>query len=165
MSFAYKPMTEQDAMKARYQLLDDGEYDAVVFDILPRMSSSNNWMWEIYLNVYDKNGNVTKIRDYLVFSEKMMWKVIHCADSAGLSQEYMDGKFMPELLKNASIRVAIKTQAGSEIPVEKLQGKAPGSKYPDKNVVNDYVKRIVTPKAANDATAPAKPAFDDDIPF
>jgi hypothetical protein len=65
------------------------------------------------------------------------------------------------MLPGRNVRVILGTQIGNEIPADKLNGKPPGSRYPDKNVVQDYVKKA-------DQKAVSKPVddFQDDlIPF
>lgn len=135
----YKAMSEEDVMKARFNLLEDGEYDAVVKVATPSMSKSQNAMADMTLAVFDKMGNAHDIRDFLVFTPNMLWKVKHFCDSAGLEQLYLDEKFTPEHAANQHVRVKVKTQQGNEIPFDKLNGKPVGSKYPDKNVIEDYV--------------------------
>lgn len=163
--FDYEVMTEQDAMKERYQLMADGEYDAVVDKAEAKISAnSGNPMMEIHLSVYDENGKSHDVRDFLVFTKNMMWKAIHCADSAGLLKEYEEKKFSPELIQYRRVRVKIITQQGSEIPCDKLKGKQPGSRYPDKNSVDDYVKKedqkpLATMSIAEDDI------FNDSVPF
>jgi len=61
--FDYEPMSEQDAMKARFQLLEDGEYEAVIEKAEARLSSTGNNMIEVHLNVYDATGKPNPIRD------------------------------------------------------------------------------------------------------
>lgn len=140
--FAYDAMTEQEAMNSRYQLMKDGEYDAVIITSEDKISAnSGNPMMDMTLHVYDEDGKSHDVRDFLVFTKSMMWKVIHCADSAGLNKEYMEGKFCSDLVNGCSVRVKIGTEIGSEIPEDKLKGKPLGSRYPNKNKVEDYIKK------------------------
>jgi hypothetical protein len=71
----------------------------------------------------------------------MMWKIIHFSDSSGLLKEYQEQKLCSEIIINKRVRVKITIEEGSEIPQDKLKGKPPGSKYPDKNKVEDYIKK------------------------
>lgn len=139
--FNYEPMSKDQAQQERFSLLKDGYYDAHVFDAIEKTSSTGNPMIEMHLKVYDDTGRPNDVRDFLVFTPKMNWKVINCAESADLAKEYSEKKFCGDLLKDKNVRVLISTQAGTEIPTEKLNGKPPGSRYPDKNVVQDYVLR------------------------
>ncbi len=54
--FDYEPMSEQDALKARFQLLNDGEYDAVIDKAEARVSSGGNNMIEVHLTIFDETG-------------------------------------------------------------------------------------------------------------
>lgn len=140
--FNYEVMSEQEAMQERFQLMKDGEYDAVIVKSEDKVSAnSGNPMMDMTLEVYDENGKAHSVRDFLVFTKNMMWKAIHCADSAGLQKEYEEKKFCSELIQGATVRVKIITEIGGEIPQDKLKGKPLGSRYPDKNKVEDYVKK------------------------
>lgn len=154
--FDYTPMTEEQAQKERYHLLEDGEYDAVAVKVTHRISPAQNNMFEIDWHVFDKSGQPVEVKDFLVFTNKMMWKVIHCADSCGILKEYEDKKFTPELLQGQHSRVLVSQQKGNPIPSDKLRGKPEGTCYPDKNVIYDYVKMENQKKLFKD---------DQDIPF
>lgn len=142
--FAYDVMSEQEAIEERYNLLKEGEYDAVVFNSQDKTSSnSGNPMMDIILQVFDEQGKVRHVRDFLVFTKSMMWKVIHFSDSAGILDKYEEGKLCSEVAVGKRVRVKITAEDGVEIPLDKLKGKQPGSKYPDKNKVEDYIKKNV----------------------
>lgn len=141
MSFMYEPVTKEQAERERYSLLEDGTYDAHVEKATAKVSSSGNNMIELVLAVYDKNGVSHSIFDFLVFTPSMAWRVIHFCESAGLMKEYEDKKFHPDLLIGRNVSVKIIKKKGNEIPEDKLNGKAPGARYPDKNGIEDYVKK------------------------
>lgn len=163
MLFDYEVLTEDQANKERYQLLNDGMYPAVIKRVEHKVSSTGNNMYELDLDVYDENGRNHFIRDYVVFTRSMSWKVIHFADSTGTLAEYESKKFTPDLLLNKSCVVMLKTQQGGEIPSEKLNGKPVGSRYPDKNVIQDYVKKC--DQVAQKKVANSDLPFNDDLPF
>lgn len=142
MGFSYEALTEQEAQEERYQLLKEGEYDAVITTSSDTISSnSGNQMMDMTVSVFDDNGKSHDIRDFLVFTKTMMWKVIHCANSAGLLKEYEDQNFCSEVVIGKRVRVNIAIEAGSEVPIDRLKGRPLGSKYPDKNKIADYVKK------------------------
>lgn len=163
MSFDYQVYTEQEAMAERFQLIKEGEYEAVITASSDTKSaSSGNPMMDMTVTVYDENGKNHDVRDFLVFTKQMMWKVVHFAESAGIEKEYEAGKLCSQVSINKVVRVKIIVEQGSEIPQDKLKGKPLGSKYPDKNKVEDYIKKgaSVTPNGEN------PPPFEDsDIPF
>ena len=141
--FAYEVMTEQQAMSERFQLLPDGDYQGVITSSVDTISAkSGNPMMDMIVSVYDKNGKEYPIRDFLVFTSTMMWKVIHCAESSNLLRVYQDKGFCSAMIRGCSVTVRITTEKGSEIPVDKLNGKLPGSTYPDKNKIQDYLPSI-----------------------
>jgi hypothetical protein len=162
--FHYEVLSEQEAMQERFQLLKEGEYDAVITASIDAMSTnSGNPMMDMTATVYDDQGKPHSVRDFLVFTKGMMWKVVHFADSAGLLKEYQEQKLCSEVALNKRVRVKIAIEEGSEIPQDKLKGKALGSKYPDKNKVEDYIKKEdQKPLSENRGGVPFA---DDDIAF
>ena len=160
--FDYEVMSEQDALQERYQLLKEGMYVAVIRKSEDKISMSGNPMMDMILDVYDEHGKSHEVRDFLVFTKKTMWKVIHCADSAGMLDEYNDKKFCSETITGRNVKVKIIIEKGNVIPDEKLNGKPFGSRYPDKNKVDDYLTKI---EPVNLMEKVAEEPFNDDIPF
>lgn len=162
--FAYEVMNEQEAMSERFQLLKEGEYDAVITSSSDTISAnSGNPMMDMTVSVFDANGKQHDVRDFLVFTKNMMWKVVHFADSAGLLKEYEERKLCSEVAVNARVRVKINIEEGGIIPQDKLKGKALGSKYPDKNKVEDYIMKEDQKPLSNSADDDL--FQDDDIAF
>lgn len=140
--FQYDVLTEQQAMAERFQLIKEGEYDAIITASQDTKSSnSGNPMMDMTVTVYDTNGKPHDIRDFLVFTKAMMWKVVHFANSAGILKEYEEGKLCSQVAIDKHVRVKVVVEEGKEIPIDKLKGKPIGSKYPDKNKIDDYVKK------------------------
>ncbi len=161
--FVYDVLTEQEAIEERFNLLKEGEYDAIVIASQDKVSAnSGNPMMDMILQVFDENGKARDVRDFLVFTKGMMWKVIHFADSAGILPGYEDGKLCSEMAIDSRVRVKITVEEGGIIPEDKLKGKPLGSKYPDKNKVEDYVKK--DDQKPLDQKAEDDPFADDDIP-
>jgi len=162
--FAYEVMNEQEAMQERFQLIKEGEYDAVITASQDTHSAnSGNPMMDMTVSVYDANGKAHDIRDFLVFTKAMMWKIVHFANSAGILKEYEEGKLCSEVAIGKRVRVKIVVEEGSEIPQDKLKGKPMGSKYPDKNKVEDYVKK--EDQKPLEQKTESDPFLDDDIAF
>lgn len=140
--FSYEVLSEQEAMQERFQILKEGEYDAVITASQDTLSAnSGNPMMDMTVTVYDENGKPHDVRDFLVFTKAMMWKVVHFANSAGILKEYEERKLCSQIAIGKRVRVKIVIEEGREIPEDKLKGKPLGSKYPDKNKVEDYVKK------------------------
>ncbi len=156
----YEVMDEETAMQERFQLLKEGEYDAVVQKAIDKVSAnSGNPMIDLTLSVYDAEGKMHSVRDFLVFTKSMMWKVIHCASSTGLMIDYTNKKLCSNIMIGKRTRVKIAIEEGNEIPVDKLNGKPVGSKYPSKNKVEDYIKKEQQAPLNHAATE------DEDVPF
>jgi hypothetical protein len=155
--FSYTPISAQEALEERYNLLKDGVYDAVIAASIDKQSSSNNPMMEITLQVFDENGKSREVKDYIVFTKSMMWKVIQFAESAGLLNQYEQGTLCSEAALGNRLTVKIGVEQGGLIPQDRLKDKAPGSKYPDKNKVIEYVKR-------GEEKVEDDPFCDDDLP-
>lgn len=163
--FQYDVMSEQDAMNERFQLVKEGVYEAVVTASQDTTSSKGHPMMDITLAVYDENGKTHDVRDFLVFTKQMMWKIVHFCDSAECLPGYEDGKFCSKMAINKRVMVKIVVEQGSEIPEDKLKGKPLGTRYFDKNKVEDYIKKG-DQGATGVPTGNNPPPFtDDDIPF
>ncbi len=160
--FDYDVLSIDESMQERFQLLPDGEYEAVIDKSEDKISSSGNPMMDMHLSVYDKEGRTHSVRDFLVFTKGMMWKVIHCAESAGILSEYESKKFCSATIHGRNVRVRVVTEKGSLIPDEKLNGKAPGARYPDKNKVEDYV---INSGKAEPVVVKDESFDDDELPF
>lgn len=155
--FSYEVMSEFDAMQERFQLLKEGDYDAVISGSIDTVSAnSGNPMMSMIVSVYDDSGKPHDIKDFLVFTKSMMWKVVHFVNSAGLLNEYQEQKLCSEVAIGKRVRVHITVEEGGVIPDDKLKGKAPGAKYPNKNKIEDY---IVKKEGSEDSLE------DSDIPF
>ena len=164
MGFSYTIMSEQEAIAERYQMIKPGEYDAIISASVDKVSaSSGNPMMDMTLTVFDEYGKDHDVRDFLVFTNSMMWKVIKFANSAGLSNEYGDGKLCSEVAIGKKVRVKIGIDEGKEIPFDKLKDKPMGSKYPDKNKVEDYIKKEDQKPLYNNDLPPDH--LDDEVPF
>src|SRR5882672_10207333 len=126
MGFSYEVLTEQEAMAERFQLMKDGIYEGVVTSSLDTKSASGNPMMDILVTVYDDNGKAHEIRDFLVFTKNMMWKVVHFSDSAGITEDYLKGTLWSKIAVDKRVVVEIKVEDGKEIPEGKLNGKPIG---------------------------------------
>lgn len=153
----YKVMTKEEAMKERFDLLPDGIYQAVIEQSTDKISSAGNPMMELILSVYDSDGQSHTVKDYLVFTPKMMWKVIDCAESAGVIKDYESKKFCSDVIRGCDVSVTIGTEKGGLIPEDRLNGKSHGSCYPDKNKVIGYL--VNKRESSNDEFK------DDELPF
>ncbi len=161
--FNYEVLSEQEAMEERFNLLKEGEYDAVITSSSDSQSKTGNPMMDMTVSVYDENGKAHDVRDFLVFTKQMMWKVVHFADSAGCLEGYQDGQLCSEMVTGKRVRVKIAIEEGREIPEDKLKGKPLGSKYFDKNKIEDYIKK--EDQKPHEQKVSDDPFQDDDVAF
>lgn len=140
--------------------MKDGEYDASVEGFEGKISSQGNRMVEFSLNVYDNEGKIHQLKDWIAFTPKMTWKLRHHCVSGGMEAEFDNKTWRPQMSVGKMFRVKVKIDEGREIPQDKLKGKAQGSKYPDRNSIDDYV-----PVAKTAAGQALPKEFDDDCPF
>lgn len=133
-------------------LLPAGEYAATVTQASEEVSkSSGNEQIHLVLKVKDDQGNQNTVHDYLL--EAMGGKLRHFCASAGLMSEYDAGQLTAQDCSGQDVRVRLGIEKGSE-------------KYPDKNVVKDYLSRnghapkpAIQPIGAASAEGAAKKAF------
>lgn len=166
----YNVLNEEQAENARFSLLPDGEYAARINSAISKQSQSGNPMIELVVDVITEDGRVEPIKDWLVFSDKTMWKVILFVKSCGLENEFVNKSLNDKLLLGQQVKVIVKTEEGKEIPFDKLNGKPAGTKYPNKNRIDGYVSRK-TAKSIKELMAgktvknESNDIIDDDVPF
>ncbi len=163
--FQYDVMSEQEAMAERFQLIKEGIYEGVITASQDTQSKTGNPMMDMTVTVYDENGKGHEIRDFLVFTKQMMWKVVHFCDSAGVLKEYESGNFCSEIAINKRVMVKIVVEQGGEIPQDKLKGNPVGTRYFDKNKVEDYIKKDDQSVQGIPKSETHQPFQDDDVPF
>jgi len=155
MSYQFLPLTEDELNSS--DLLEPGVYDFEVIKSEKKTSKAGNLMAEIQLKIWDKDGKVKFVYDYLVFSKVNLniRKVKHFCDSVGLSDQYNKGSIPEELGSYCG---------KAEIGLQNSSPKPEGGYYPSQNTVIDYIKAD-----KNNGMKPLpekKEEFDDlDIPF
>jgi hypothetical protein len=147
-SFQFTPKTdaELEALKNSH-LLADGIYNFTVREVEQKISQTGNPMLKVTLGVTDSD-NIRTIVDYLVSTEKMMFKLKHFCEALGLEKEYLAGSFDPDQCLDLTGSVHVSVQKGN------LRPDGTGF-YPDKNIARDYLKPIKSVTAE----------FNDDIKF
>ena len=132
-------------------LLKPGVYDFCVQAAEDKESNSGNEMIVVDLAIEDADGVVSVVRDYLVATDSMAYKIRHFAEATGLVGLYQKGNMPASALKDATGRC--------KIGVEPAKGE-----YRAKNKVLDYVS---PPSAEAKAIIQKQQSdFDDDsIPF
>jgi hypothetical protein len=145
-------------------VMPDGTYDAEVAEFHdkdkynnPLVSKNGNPMTLVKLKVWDMNGQIHNISDYLVDIANMAFKIRHFAEATGNLAKY---EAEQEITGLDVFGKRIKVVVGTQPP----QPKPDGGFYLPKNVVKDYVKPLQLVGAANTGLPPAG-TFEDDIKF
>ena len=132
MSYNFNPLTEEELNS--FPMIEPGVYDFEVLKSTRKVSKSGNDMCEINICVWDKNGKVSQLFDYLVFSKVALniKKIKHFCDAVGLTENYKRGE-LPEDLTGLAGKV--------EIGIREKQPNNSGGFYPEQNIVVDYVMK------------------------
>ncbi len=149
--FSFSPKTDAEIKALQNEgLLPEGVYRFTVKGVEQTVSKTDNSMLKLRLAVYEEKGSSRTIVDYLVATDKMMFKLKHFCEAIGLEDKYAKGTFNPQ--------DCVDRQGLALVSIQKGSAKPDGTgNYPDKNQIKDYVP-------ANEKAAPAKFA-DDDIKF
>lgn len=119
----FKPLSRQEAIES--QLFPKGSYRFEIVHGCDKESRAGNSMIELKVKVTDPSGASRFVTDYLL----AQWpaKLRHAAEACGLLEEYNAGELSgPDFIgKQGRLTLAIQ--------------KDRAKKYPDKNVVVDYV--------------------------
>jgi len=156
MRFTQKTDEELNAMN----LLSPGYYQFEVIEAEETQSKAGNDMIKLTLKVWDEQGKERKMFDYLL--DSMAKKLKHFCAHTGQADKYEKG--------NLDANHCYGKAGTVQISIEKGKPKPDGGMYEDRNTIVDYVASAApsmsTPLANARLTAPpAKPDFDDDVPF
>lgn len=155
MRFTPKSDEQLDQESSARGPFKPGEYDFEVKTAVDDTSKAGNEMISLEIKVYNDLGEVRTVKDWLVSSPGMMYKIKHFTDSVGLHNEYEAGTFDAYDCLNRTGKVKLKVEKGV-------------GTYPDKNTVADYMP-ATDGKPKTKQSAPAKQMavmdLDDEIPF
>ncbi|CEG60979.1 DUF669 domain-containing protein [Legionella micdadei] len=140
----FTPKTEEELQLMT--LLEPGIYQFQVSTATNEMSKSGNEMIKLTLNIWDKDGRLHFIYDYLL--EAMGYKLRHFCETTGLIDKYDHGEI--------NVTDCINRQGYVELAIQEGKLKDNGERYPSRNSVKDYIKKSKV-ESAND--------LNDDIPF
>lgn len=155
--FSYEPFSEAQIEKDREEalgLIEPGiyEFETIAADF-QLSKSSGNPMIVLQNKVYDSNGQAFMIRDYLLSTKAMRFKIRHYCYSVGLGAEFEAGKFNENLCKGMSGKCRIITRPAREVD---------GKRYNPQNAIDDYVLGDIPVSVAK----PKNDDFhDDNLPF
>lgn len=162
MGFNYNAMNEEDCQKARFDLIPDGEYPFYVEGATEKLSKAGNDMIELSLVIWDRDGKEHKIKDFLLATERMMWKNRHFCESTSMIDVYEANQFCASHAVGKNGKCKIGQQKGQP----KDRSNPNGEKHPDRNVVVDYIQADIDLTKAITPNHVAKAATfkDDDLP-
>lgn len=92
------------------RLLPDGKYQAFVSNATDKQSKSGSDMIELRLQIYDAEGAQFFINDYLVFTEKSLFKVLGFCEAAGIKDRYDTGSLSAFDCVDRTVWVNVGTQ-------------------------------------------------------
>jgi hypothetical protein len=155
MSYQFNPLSDEELDSIN--LIPDGVYNFEIVKSQRKVSQSGNNMAALTLKVWDDQGKIHNIFDYLIFSTVPLniRKIKHFCDSIGQIEAYKKGE-IPEEMGGYSGKV--------HIGIQERQPKKEGGFYDKKNIVIDYV---MTDNGAvkHDSTDNIVDNFNDEIPF
>ena len=111
------------------------------------------------LNVYNDDGRVKAMKDWLILGGQMAYKFRHAAIACGLGNDYENGTLSPDMFNRK--RGELMLTVGKAQPKKDSNGVViPGQFWDPKNDVEDYITEGVTQQAALDTEG-----LSDEIPF
>jgi len=142
----FQPKTEKEI--AESNLWPVGEYSFEIIEGTDEISKSGNEMIKLKVHVFNDEGNLKTITDYLL--ESIAYKLHHAAAACNLTDKYEEG----ELQGHDFVGKTGTLKLGRQIDKS--------GQYPDKNSISDYLPR-------KDDFAPSTPrkedVLDDEIPW
>ena len=132
--FSFQPKTDDEIAAIQNQgLLEEGIYPFIVRNVEQVVSHAGNPMLKISLGILESKGSTRNITDYLLATDRMIFKLKHFCDAIGFEGEYAKGSFDPSLCLNRTGSARIGVQKGN-------QNEDGSGYYPDKNTIKDYIK-------------------------
>lgn len=113
------------------QVFPRGTYQFEVIEGFDKVSQAGNPMIELKLKVSDANGASRFVTDYLL--EKLPIKLRHAAEACSLLQQYEAGELTGKEFVGKTGKLTLTIE------------KDKNHKFPDKNVVADYVVKVARP--------------------
>lgn len=136
----------REELKKATELIPDGWYEAEITEAKEETAkSSGNSMLNLTLKVYKPDGSHVMVWDYLVFTDKALWKVAECADACGAGDAYDRGELSGDMLVGNVVQVKIATKAAT-------------GEYDAKNIVKSYAATAKPAAPKPSAPKPSAPA-------
>lgn len=148
MSFSYTPRTDEEWQLLN--LLPEGKYFFKTIEAEESKSKDGHPMLVLKNLVTKPNGQKKTIKDWLIASDEMGYKIKHYCDAVGLEAVYSSGQF------NAS-------HCCGKTGFLELKISPANDKYDTSNTVKSYVSKNKV--NLNQTAQTPKEILDDNIPF
>lgn len=142
----FEPQTDEQI--AASGLLANGIYDFEIPAAEDKVSSNNNEMIEIKLNIYDTDGSIRSIRDWIM--PQMVKKFKHFHNACGMMDKYESGTLVAADIIGKTGKCIVKQETYTNKDGLEIMS----------NKIVDYVKRENL-----DTKTGHKDVDSDDIPF
>jgi hypothetical protein len=123
----HTPLSDDEIAKSG--LMQAGIYDFEVADAEEKTSAKGNDMLEIKLNVYEHDGSIRPMRDWIL--PQMAKKFKHFHNATGMMDKYESGNLSPSDVIGKKGKLMIKTEPYINKDGIKVES----------NKIEDYVKR------------------------
>ncbi len=154
-AFKFVPKSEAEIVALNTPpLLEEGVYPFIVREVTQESSKAGNPMLKVKLEVLAHDKSRRLLTDYLLATDKMIYKLKHFCDAVGFEKEYEQGHLELNKCVNRGGRVKIGIQKGTV--------RDDGSLFADKNVIKDYTRILET---VAQVTVQKHDTFNDDITF
>lgn len=152
----FQPKSDQDFAKEEQErkeayLWPAGIYDYEVLTAVDKESKKGNPMTELLVKLFKEDGKEQKVSDYI--GDWNLFKLKHICEANGKLDLYEAGNVEDHELYGATGKCRVGVQKGSQ--------KDDGSFYPDKNVIQDYLKPVGKPQTKKHD----EDVFKDSVPF
>lgn len=146
----FTPKTEEQVSR----LLAEGLYQYEVIKAVEKVSKNGNPMIELLLKIFDdESGRTSLVTDYLMVHPDMEHKIRHFCYSNDLVSNYEKGRLDDVMCVGQVGKCRIRIRKDKE------------GKYPDKNVIADYVMNEETAQHIYNKAVHGQTMSDDEIPF
>lgn len=139
------------------RLLPDGKYQCFVSNATDKQSKNGSEMIELRLETYGPDGGKFPLTDYLVFSEKSLFKILGFAEAAGIKDRYDAGSISAADCIDRTVWATVGTQ--------KQDGFQPRNTIKGYFVPKESAPKSDKPRPPQNKPVSSQGGGDDEIPF
>ena len=150
----FQPLSENEIDNLGVSRLEPGLADFEVVNASEKVSKTGNAMIELQLRVWDNKGKEGSIYDYLVSTDKAMWKIYLFCKSINAKEEYEKGNITPDFTIGKTGHCVLKLE------------KSKDEQYKDRIKINEYLSTEDALKMKEQVKSIQEDgSFDEDLPF